>query len=863
MARDFLGQNRGILINSEHSLNFLDLQEKNLIETTDSLLIQQPDKSLKKLLLSILESDYTQNRKDKQMCGFLNQTETNYFFNDTNGSVTNAGTSVPAYSFQLSAADTSWTYYLNGVRHTITGNKTVALSGSSPPSAANYFITIDNSSGNLVSSTTVWDLTNPNVIPVTIIMFDNSATPKYWIAEERHSILIDRRTHYYDHNTIGTKLLTLGALSGYTIKTESNAANTFGIASCKIADEDIINNLAELTDPNGSTDDYVVFYRTSPTTWAWKKSYTPFSYTNSSYIEYDNNGTMTTGKNNSFYTSYLILTNLKNEARFICINGRGEYSSLTNAEAEDLSSFSWSGLPIAEFVVVYKFIWKAATSYSTSGKVELWSAPAAVFSGRIVLSVTGTGSSYASNIIVDSAGFDGNLATTDDTVQKCLQKLDDLVIPDAFTGGTITENLLVYTSAPTITFDKSGISAPYTSNLEFDNMRIRYIYTDSLASYQLNICLSIGDLDGGGYLIPTLNIGNSVVTIGALTWDGSSIFQINGNRGIVINPAGGTSDVSAFVCASDTGSLSSKNIMIGTNSSTYNNATYNSGGANDSFIKVLTGHLAIITESAKDIGFYLGGATTTNEVMKIYNVGNVTIGRAAISTSATDGFLYTAACAGEPTGTPTTYTGRVPSVYDSTNDTQSFYNTVWRSDSAQFTTANCGGYISGQYIDNCINATPTSGNTSASNQLTLMPFQVWKDVTVDRVGLNVTVGYASSNFQILIYDSDPVTGWARNRLLKTGNISSSGTGYLYSSSTFTFRKGVRYWIGCHTSAGIQITVIQLQGMLNLGLTGATAVSHWTALRKTVTFGNAPATFTFGGTGDLVTVVGYSIRMRVQ
>jgi hypothetical protein len=54
-------------------------------------------------------------------------------------------------------------------------------------------------------------------------------------------------------------------------------------------------------------------------------------------------------------------------------------------------------------------------------------------SGSMVIPVVRGGTTYqatvsfnATNISVDASGFDGNLATTDDTVQKVAQKLDDL-----------------------------------------------------------------------------------------------------------------------------------------------------------------------------------------------------------------------------------------------------------------------------------------------------------------------------------------------------------------------------------------------------------------------------------------------------
>lgn len=73
------------------------------------------------------------------------------------------------------------------------------------------------------------------------------------------------------------------------------------------------------------------------------------------------------------------------------------------------------------------------------------------------------------------------------------------------------------------------------------------------------------------------------------------------------------------------------------------------------------------------------GTTTRAERMRVDALGNVIINNAAIATSATNGFLYIPSCAGAPSGTPTTYTGRIPIVYDSTNNRLYAYNGAWRS----------------------------------------------------------------------------------------------------------------------------------------------------------------------------------------
>lgn len=47
--------------------------------------------------------------------------------------------------------------------------------------------------------------------------------------------------------------------------------------------------------------------------------------------------------------------------------------------------------------------------------------------------------------------------------------------------------------------------------------------------------------------------------------------------------------------------------------------------------------------------------------------GNMVINSGAIATNATNGFLYIPSCAGTPTGVPTSYSGGIPLVFDSTN----------------------------------------------------------------------------------------------------------------------------------------------------------------------------------------------------
>jgi hypothetical protein len=72
------------------------------------------------------------------------------------------------------------------------------------------------------------------------------------------------------------------------------------------------------------------------------------------------------------------------------------------------------------------------------------------------------------------------------------------------------------------------------------------------------------------------------------------------------------------------------------------------------------------------------GASGLTTRLIIDSRGNVVVGTGALSTSATDGFLYIPSSAGAPTGVPTSYTGAVPIEVDTTNNKlMGYYGGNW------------------------------------------------------------------------------------------------------------------------------------------------------------------------------------------
>jgi hypothetical protein len=117
----------------------------------------------------------------------------------------------------------------------------------------------------------------------------------------------------------------------------------------------------------------------------------------------------------------------------------------------------------------------------------------------------------------------------------------------------------------------------------------------------------------------------------------------------------------------------------------------NSVGAGEIYIKVQNGyelgelHDVKVSASAsltngEMLSYNTSAGVWTNTSQLRVDNANVVVGTGAIATGATSGFLWVAGCAGVPTGIPTTYTGRVPVVVDTTNHRLYFYSGgSWRN----------------------------------------------------------------------------------------------------------------------------------------------------------------------------------------
>lgn len=160
-----------------------------------------------------------------------------------------------------------------------------------------------------------------------------------------------------------------------------------------------------------------------------------------------------------------------------------------------------------------------------------------------------------------------------------------------------------------------------------------------------------------------LNTGEFILGASAVVSGEYVSFQKSTNGGVFTRIKNGTAGTAAYSAYLVTTSSNESGGLYGFSSS------YSTSGGFIALTTVLasgasmTGGINIVTKGNHQMSFW------TNDTKRVIvpNVGGLVVGTAALATTATDGFLYIPTCAGTPTGTPTTQTGTVPLIFDTTN----------------------------------------------------------------------------------------------------------------------------------------------------------------------------------------------------
>jgi hypothetical protein len=432
-----------------------------------------------------LLSDAQQAEIDQNIFGFMPTVETTLAFNDT------------TYVFTLGVTGTNFSYYRSGIKHTITGAKTVTLPGT-PPTATKYYIYIDSTDGALIQSTTPWTIADTKVY-VAELNFNNALTPKYILCDERHPCDISRGYHRSHHFTEGTQLSVIPIITSLVASSDNLVSKRPTLSAGALFDESLYLANAALT-PTGSpytATDYTVLYRTAASTWTWKKSSMPFSYSAvTDFIQYDLNGTLTDGNggaggNARWFNSYLVQTDAVNDGLGYCwIVGRSSFTSLALAQAEDPATFLMTGFPILEYGISMQLTWAINATYTSAGKC-VFIASKQVKTGNII-----TG--FTSVVLAPSATVD---TTNADNITG------GVLVPGV--GGTGVANGI----NNTITFTGNyTFGATLTRNTAVTFPTSGLLATSTTLSVFTNAQAVVGVAISSGYL-PVLNHASATINV--------------------------------------------------------------------------------------------------------------------------------------------------------------------------------------------------------------------------------------------------------------------------------------------------------------------------------------------------------------
>jgi hypothetical protein len=302
--------------------------------------------------------------------------------NQTTISFTNTS---PTRTFSIAPTGASFSIYVNGTEYTFTTAQTVQITNTE---GLWYFYF--NSSGVLTASQSFWSLEYDAV--VAYVYWDATNTVCSYFADERHCFAMDWRTHYYLHNSIGTRYVSGLAISGYTLNTSGDTNVQIGISNGTVFDEDLEFDIANGSSGTpASTPNFYnqpltkpatipVYYQVGATG-VWRKTTTANWYiypdvNSRPYYNLNTAGTWSLADVPSGdVVSYWIFATNDIDNPIIAIMGQQINTSLTNAQINDLfSALSISsGLPFLEMKLLYQIILSVLNSYggTTNSRVSV------------------------------------------------------------------------------------------------------------------------------------------------------------------------------------------------------------------------------------------------------------------------------------------------------------------------------------------------------------------------------------------------------------------------------------------------------------------------------------------------------------
>ena len=260
-------------------------------------------------------------------------------------------------------------YWYRGQPIEVNSDKSLAHTNAT----GSYFYTMDSTTGNLIVSTTAWNILTD--IPVAYVYY-NATTGKGICLHELHGKDRNLSLHEYAHTTFGTQALTGFAISGYTLNTSTDAGVTYAIASGTVVDEDI----RILTDAVADGGPYVILERSGASgDWTYSSANTLPFIKGTTYPVYNKittgswGRTELSGAGSGEWCNYWVFatTHVDSTKRVFIVMSQNVYTSLSAAQAEGVITLDWGTIPFTEIAPLYRITLHARSSYGGTAKCRI------------------------------------------------------------------------------------------------------------------------------------------------------------------------------------------------------------------------------------------------------------------------------------------------------------------------------------------------------------------------------------------------------------------------------------------------------------------------------------------------------------
>ena len=118
-------------------------------------------------------------------------------------------------------------------------------------------------------------------------------------------------------------------------------------------------------------------------------------------------------------------------------------------------------------------------------------------------------------------------------------------------------------------------------------------------------------------------------------------------------------------------------------------------------------------------------------------------------------------------------------------------------------------------------------SAGVADQMDLAPFCPGRDLTIQTTRLEVTSAVASSNAKIAVYANNAGAGNLPGALIwGTSDIATTSTGLKTAAQSYTFLRGVQYWVGVHRSTTQTFRCLGREAMAALVSPGSSNGAHY-------------------------------------